>query len=242
MSTPGSLAPPPPPSPPPSSSGSFDLMKALRVLFDDPDWVKKTLFGSLFVLLGFVFIGIFWSMGYIVRVIRNTARGDAQPLPDWDDLGGIFQDGLAPVGAMLAYVLGICVVIGVMLGCVFGLAAAGGSSDAAEAMGALGVLAINLLSLVLYLAMLVFLPAALTRLVLQDRFAAAFEFGEIFDYIKRNAGNYLLAILAYFIASMISQFGVLLLCIGLLPAAFWATIVLGWGLGEAARLDPGAGR
>lgn len=213
-------------------------MKALRVLFDDPDWVKKTLFGSLFVLLGALFVGVFWTMGYIAQVIRNTARGDASPLPDWDDLGGIFQDGLALVGAMLVYVFGVLIVVGVLLGCVFGLAAVGGSSDAAEAMGALGVLLVNLLSFALYAVMLLFLPAVITRVALEDRFSAAFEFGAIFDYIKRNAGNYLLAVLAYFIASMISQFGILLLCIGIFPAAFWALVVLAWSLGEAARLDP----
>jgi hypothetical protein len=87
--------------------------------------------------------------------------------------------------------------------------------------------------------MMLFVPAAFTRMVLQERFSAAFEFGEIFAYIKRNAGNYLLAVLAYFIASMISQFGILLLCIGIFPAAFWSYVVLAWSLGEAARLDPG---
>jgi hypothetical protein len=164
------------------------------------------------------------------------------PLPEWDDLGGIFQDGLAPVGAYLCYGLVATLVPG-SIGCVIGLAAGGlgsaGSSEAGEAAVALGLVAFYGLALLVGLAMMLFVPAAFTRMVLQERFSAAFEFGEIFAYIKRNAGNYLLAVLAYFIASMISQFGILLLCIGIFPAAFWSYVVLAWSLGEAARLDPG---
>jgi hypothetical protein len=217
-------------------------MRALRILFDDPDWVKKTLFGSLFVLLAGLLIGIFFVAGYGVRLLRNAARGDAQPLPDWDDLGGIFQDGLAPVGAYFVYGLGAMLIPG-SVGCVVGLAAGGlgsmGSSEGGEAAAALGLVVFYMLAFVVGLALMVFFPAAFTRMVLQNRFSAVFEFGEIFAYIKRNAGNYLLAVLAYFIASMISQFGILLLCVGIFPAIFWSYVVLAWGLGEAARLDPG---
>jgi len=235
MSTPGSLAPPSPPS------ESFDLMRALRVLFDDPDWVKKTLFGSLFVAASVLVVGIFFLAGYGVRLLKNAARGDAQPLPDWDDLGGLFQDGLAPVGAYLVYGLGAALVPA-SVGCVVGLAAGALGSmgqEGGEAASLVGLLVFYVLMFVVGLAMMVFFPAAFTRMVLQERFSAIFEFGEIFAYIKRNAGNYLLAVLAYFIASMVSQFGILLLCVGILPAIFWSYVVLGWGLGEAARLDAG---
>jgi hypothetical protein len=229
------------PGPPPARSESFDLMRALRILFDDPDWVKKTLFGSLFVLLAMLFIGIFFLAGYGVRLLRNAARGDSQPLPEWDDLGGLFQDGLAPVGAYLVYALG-AMLVPASIGCVVGLAAGGlgsiGSSEAGETAAALGAVVFYLLMMVVGLAMLAFFPAAFTRMVLEDRFSAVFEFGEIFAYIKRNPGNYLLAVLAYFIASMISQFGILLLCVGIFPAVFWSYVVMAWGLGEAARLDP----
>ena len=41
--------------------------------------------------------------GYFVRLVRNVARGDERPLPEWDDLGGIFSDGLRAVAVYLAY-------------------------------------------------------------------------------------------------------------------------------------------
>jgi hypothetical protein len=215
-------------------------MRALRILFDDPDWVKKTLFGSLAVVASMLLIGVFFVAGYGVRLLRNAARGEAQPMPEWDDLGGIFQDGLAPVGAYLIFGLGAALVPA-SIGCVVGLVAGGlgsMSADAAQAASLIGVGISYILMFVFGLALMLFFPAAFTRMVLEDRFSAVFEFGEIVAYIKRNAANYLLAVLAYFIASMISQFGLLLLCVGIFPAAFWSFVVMAWGLGEAARLDP----
>lgn len=238
MSTPGAPAPPQPPP----AGGSFDLMRAFRILFDDPDWVKKTLIGGVFVLLSGVIIGVFFLAGYAARTLRNAARGDAQPLPDWEDMGGLFNDGLAPVGAGLVYGLGAALIPGSIL-CVVGLVVGGlgssGGGDGMEAIAALGIAVAYGLFFLFGLAVWVFFPAAFTKLVLEDRFSAIFEFSAIVDYIKRNAGNYLLAILAYLVANFVSSFGFLLLCVGIFPAIFWSYVVAAWSLGEAARLDPG---
>ena len=41
----------------------------------------------------------------------------------------------------------------------------------------------------------------------------------------------------FFVASFIAQFGLIVLCIGFFPAAFWSTTVFGYALGELARED-----
>src|SRR5262249_53873584 len=42
-------------------------------------------------------------------------------------------------------------------------------------------------------------------------------------FLRANAANYALAILAYFVASFASQLGLLFCCVGIFPAVFWAT-------------------
>jgi len=40
------------------------------------------------------------------------------------------------------------------------------------------------------------------------------------------------------VARFASQFGLLLCCVGVFPAAFWSSLVLGYALGETVRLNP----
>ena len=253
-----SMPPPPPPPPfrpapppplPPSPGGgasSFDFGQGLRFFFDDPDWQRKIAFGSLFVLLSFLLVGIPFLMGYCVRVIQRTARGEA-PLPDWDDLGGLFSDGLSATGVVLVYSLAVIVPVGCGMGLVIGgmSAAAGGSggaSDAAGAAAAMAMMAMYGLMFLIGLALFLFVPAALTRYALAGGdFGTAFQFGENVAFIKRNLVPYLLALLLYWVCSFVAQFGIILCCVGILPLTFWAYCVLGWGMGEVARMDPASG-
>jgi hypothetical protein len=228
----------------PQGGGSLDLGQGFKFFFEDPDWVKKILLGGLFTLLSSVFVGLFFIGGYFLRLVQRAARGEARPLPEWDDLGGIFQDGLKLVGVYLVYSLGAAL-IPLSIGCVIGLAGGGmsaltGSSrDSGLAEGALvvGVIVFYVLIALISLVLLIYLPAAFVRLALSGRFGAAFEFRENFGFIGRNLGNYALAILLYVVVTFVSQFGILLLCVGIFPGVFWSYCVLGWALGEVARRD-----
>jgi hypothetical protein len=82
-----------------------------------------------------------------------------------------------------------------------------------------------------------FLPAVLARAALLRRFREGFAWPEIFAFLRANTANYALAILAYFVASFASQLGVLLCCVGIFPAVFWAYLILAYGLGDALRLQ-----
>jgi hypothetical protein len=67
-----------------------------------------------------------------------------------------------------------------------------------------------------------------------DGFAAR----EVLGFIRANVGNYLIALVIYLLASFLSQFGILLCCVGIFPAAFWSYMVLAVALGQAVRLSP----
>jgi len=232
----------------PASPPTLDFGKCFGFTFQDPDWIKKVLIGAVFSLLSAILVGIFFVAGYWTRVLRRVAAGDPRPLPEWDDLGAIFGDGVKVALAGLTY--GLIVFLGVAsLGCLAGFFFAGAgavgehSREAGEAMatlGGLGALGLYLIFLVLALALHVYLPAVLVHVVLRDDYKAAFDFRSHIAFIRANALNYLLALLFYLVASFAAQFGVLLCCVGVFPAAFWAYLVLAYALGETVRLNPGS--
>src|SRR6266545_6822596 len=98
-------APPPPPPPPPARPGSvaFDFIRPFAFVFEDPRWLPKVLIGGLFVLASFVLIGAFFLFGYIAKLVRNVIAGVQHPLPEWDDLGEYFGEGLLLFVVALIY-------------------------------------------------------------------------------------------------------------------------------------------
>ena len=228
-------APPPPPPPPVSGKPAFDFGRPFTYVFEDPDWVSKILIGGLFFLASIFIIPIFFVFGYMARLARNVIAGVAKPLPTWDDLGEYFGEGARLFGVMLAYTLPIvAVAIAVIIpgalidhvddefarnvgGCIFGI--------------------VWCVLIVGSFAIMFFLPAAMLLTVREQRFGAAFEFGEIWDFIKKNIGNYLLAIVIYLVARFVAGFGFFLLCIGIIFTEFWAFCVTTYAFAEAYRLS-----
>jgi len=224
---------------------SFDALRAFTFVGEDPDWIKKLLIGGLFGLLSMVIVGSFFLGGYFLRMIRRVARGEARPLPEWDDLGQMFWDGLRLAGLYLAY-LGPLILIFVAGSCLVGLLGGGlaglsrhseGGSEAVGQLVGLGFMGFYGLSMLYMLLMAVFFPSALIRFALLERWASGFEFGELVGFIRRNLGGYLLALLLYIVASLSVYVGILFCCVGMFVASFWAQCVLGWALGEVVRRD-----
>ena len=236
---------PAPPPPPPPSRPTLDFPRGLRFTFEDPDWIKKVLIGSGMALLAVFIIGSIWLMGYFVRVVQRAARGEERPLPEWDDWGGMLGDGLKVFGIYLCYLVGALlpfIAIFVVLVVVVGAAGtARGGREVSDALG--GVMGLGFVGLygVLWLvmiALMIYLPAAMTRFAMTGRFGAGFEVMENLAFIRRNLVNYALTLVLYLVVSFLAQFGIVLCCVGVLPLSFWAMCVLAWALGETVRLDP----
>ena len=231
---------------PPPPSDTLDFGRCFTFITEDPDWLTKVLAGGLFTLLSVVLVGIPFLLGYWGRTLRNVAAGQPRPLPEWDDLGGIFSDGLRLLGVYLVYTLGLTMGIAA-LSCVFVaplvvLGNAGNLDDGpgalVGALGGLGTLLFGAVMVIVGLAALVYLPAAMARAALRESFAEGFAWREVTAFIQANLGNYALALVAYILASFLSQFGVILCCVGIFPAAFWSYEILAYGLGETVRLNP----
>jgi hypothetical protein len=226
--------PPPPPAPPAPAAAGFDFGKPFTYVFDDPRWLQKILIGGLFTLAAFLLIGWFFVLGYLARVARNIIDGLESPLPEWDDLGGYFNEGARLIGVTLCYTIpiaGIC-----MFFIVPAILSDASDNDAVQAITGGFATCLSCLIVPLILAIVFFLPASLLFAVVERRFGAAFEFGRIWPFIKANIGNYLLAIVIAFIARILGGLGIFLLCVGVIFTAFWSLLVLTHGFAQVYRL------
>jgi hypothetical protein len=224
-------------------TGSVDFGRSFTLVTEDPEWVKKILIGGVFTLACALLVGVPFVLGYFSRTLRNVVDGQPRPLPEWDDLGGLFNEGLRLTAVYLVYALGVVAVLAA-LGCVVMLpvmALSGGgrsSSDALGILGGLGLVGLWGLVMLASLTLAIYLPAALARSALRGTVADGFATGEILGFIRANLGNYLISLVIYLLASFLSQFGIILCCVGLFPAAFWAYMVLAVALGQTVRLSP----
>lgn len=187
----------------------------------DPRWKSKAAVGVLIAILGVMFFPLLWLIsGYGVSVMRRAIReGDTTTLPDWDDLGGMFIDGLKHSLISLVYTLPFTLIFGCMIA-MFMLTFVGApalmfsdSGGAVEAFAGLGVwlgitvgfAAFGLASL--FAIPLVFLSmVALSRSVAHNRLGAAFEFPEVMKLARMGFGNYLLAVVMLYVALLAVNF------------------------------------
>ena len=221
---------------------NIDFGRAFTFVGEDPEWLKKLLIGGAFTFACALLVGIPFVLGYFSRTLRNVVAQASPTLPEWDDLSGLFEEGLRLTAVYLVYLLGVLVVLGVLVAVallpVLATSGSGRPSDALAAFSALGVFALYGILMLVSLALAVYLPAALARAALRGNVSDGFAWRENLEFIRVNLANYALTLVSYLIASFLGQFGILLCCVGVFPAAFWGYLVLASALGQTVRLSP----
>ncbi len=166
----------------------MDLGRGLGYMRQDPNWLVKTLLGSV---LGLVPILNFASIGYSMDVVRNVYHGRETPLPEWgEDFGQRLIRGFLALLIQLIYMLPL-----VLVACGWvALATAGTGAATADApQASVGLAGLCLVPLFFILAL--FLGAlalvAQTRYAISDDFAAALQVGEIVSEFRNNLGRWM---------------------------------------------------
>jgi len=239
--------PPPPPPPPDPLSGAvppsgaeppkpgFDFVKPFAFVFEDARWINKVLIGGIFQLLAMMLIGVPFLLGYLAKLVRNVIADVTLPLPEWDDLGEMFNEGLRLVGVAILYALPfIMLICMVMLPVIVVTAATQHGNHDYDPGGAIACVWCLIFPLGLVYGL--WIPAALMYAMIEQRFGAAFEFARIWRFISNNIGNYLLAIVVMFVARFASGFGFVLFCIGVIFTIFWAMCVSFYAFAQAWKL------
>ncbi len=232
----GVYTPPQPPPPQPPPTAGYDVLRPFVFVFNDPRWLSKVLIGGVFILLSAVAVGIPFLLGYVARMTRSIIAGDPQPLPEWDDLGEFFGEGLVLFAVGLIYMLPVSI-----LSILVAIPAAIVDATSQPAVHDVGAGIVTCASCVLSMLSFVItllLPAALLMVITTRRFGAAFEFGRVFAFISQNIGNYVMALVTELVAYVLSFAGLGLLCVGIFFTSFWGVLVTGYAFANTYRLAP----
>lgn len=218
----------------------IDVARSLTFFFEDPGWLPKLLVGSLFAFVSPALIGTVFMFGYAVALARHTMEDKSPPLPEWDDFQTMLTDGLKALAISAAHQLPLILLALLMLFALMGGVFIGRDAAATpEELAFVGIPALFggfIIVFVLSLALIVYVPAAFVRFVKTGRLGAAFDFSANFAFIRTYGSTYVLGLLAILLSGFIAQFGILLFCIGVFPAAFWSICVFGHVVGQLARL------
>jgi len=198
----------------------MDIGKAFTYIFDDESWITKILIGGILGIIPIVNCAVF---GYMVETLRNVAQGMERPLPEWSEFGGKFVKGLMVVIIGFIYAIPILLIMGCFMGLTFAL---GGGNGKGEDL--IGLLLFPLYCILgLYgLVLGILSPAILIKYAVTGDFASAFRFGEIFGLITGNLGNYIVALILAWVASIIASFGIIACGVGVLFTSFWGYLVM----------------
>jgi hypothetical protein len=170
--------------------GKMDIGEIVSdsIMYPSSDWKKVVTLGLLSVI-SFLIIPIFLVMGYGFRALKSSIAG-SEELPDYDEWGDMFVDGLKVFVVEFVYFLipSIIIFVGVWSS-ISALIFASSTVDPSAAlagvsMGLLGVTVI--IGIILAIAFGLIATIALANMAYNNsELGAAFRFGEILEIISQ---------------------------------------------------------
>ena len=210
----------------------MDIGRAFGYIFDDERWGNKVLAGGLLNLVPVLNLA---TLGYSLRALRNVAAGEARPLPAWDNLGDDLAKGLVAFAAYAIYALPLLL----MLAVTTTFSAVAGRLGAHE--GLRGMLwmcgtALSCLVATYTLLLAAWLPAATVRYAQVGALAAFFQFEEVWAFIARDPGGYVVALLASWLGALVALVVGSVFCfVGIAFTALAAGLVWAHLMGQLLR-------
>jgi hypothetical protein len=213
----------------------MQIEKSFRYQFEDAQWVSKLALGAVISLVPILNLAI---VGYMVGIIRNVANRAEQPLPNWDDLGDKFREGLILTAAGLVYVAPILILVCLPLTVLVASGAMSQSNNLrqlGQTLGGVGaaLLACVMAVLVLYsLALSIVRPLIMVIFSREGTFASCFRLCEIARIIQFRPGPFFVTWIAVILATVVIGLivGFLNLVLGWIPCLGWIVgIVLAVG-------------
>jgi hypothetical protein len=216
----------------------MDIMRAFTYVFDDRDWVNKTLITTIITALSLLLtpliIGLLgWAalFGYQIELIRNIRLGSRSPLPNWDDFNRYMSSGFNVLTAVIVYNLP-----NLILGCISTIVSGNLSGGFIGSTLSLGLACCLFPILLIYnLIMLPMLALAMGRYAETPSLNVFFEFTFLFEAVRNSLDKVIqwwLAIIAANIVFVIF----LVTVIGWLAIAALLIPVYGMLVGQLALL------
>lgn len=219
------------------------LQEGLSYPTKGEEWIGRTTIGGLLLYFGVLILPFLQYLGYLVRVIGSTARGEETP-PDFDDWLGLTGVGLRVAVVSFVYVVVPNVVLFVGAFVVFGAIGGGllrGTPGGRVFVtgGIVTVLFGLFVFAVVEFAISYLLPAAVINLAVEGSTTAAFSFGSVAAIAF--TWEYFLAMLQPIVVGfVVGVLGSTVVGTVLLPAiAFWGGVANARMFGIAYRKTHG---
>lgn len=207
----------------------MDYGKSFTYIFEDEKWVSKFLVGVLITLVPIV---NFATYGYMIQLLKNVRDGEEYPMPEWDEFGKFFVDGLKFLAGFLVYMIPVFLLSFIIMVFAIAMDATGSSGDA---FGVAMMLVSCLTMLFVFLPMLLY-PALYIQYAKDDQISDMFKFSEMWDLFKADSANYIIVLLMIiFILGFIASFGMLLCFVGIFFTAWWAQLASAHMMGQLAQ-------
>ena len=198
----------------------MDLGTAVTFVKDDERWLGKLLIAAVIVFFSFLLIPIPFLAGYSLAVSRNVMNGDPEPLPEWDDWGKLFMDGLYVMIAQFVYTLPFWILACIGFGVTIGFTGLGEINEEAAVAGALATFGVvGCLVLILWIALIFISPAIYIQYVRTDEFGACFRFGEVFGIARTYLGDILITVVFALVVGLV--IGVASSILSIIPCLGW---------------------
>ncbi|HWS24001.1 MAG TPA: DUF4013 domain-containing protein [Anaerolineales bacterium] len=192
--------------------------KAISFIFDDPDWWKKLLIGSVIILIPI--IGWFVLLGWRLEIIKRVAQEHHEPLPSFDDFGDYLTRGFNSFLVQIVFkspiILFFIVAFFLFLVPFF---PNGNVTD--ETLGILVLFLIGgaIIALPIDFILALFERSAQIELAVKGKLSSSFALTEVYALVKSSWVQLVLALIAIFLAGMIiHSLGSVLLIVGTLLA------------------------
>ncbi len=220
----------------------MDIGRAITFVFDDEEWITKLAIGAALLLASVIpLVNIFTALviaGYSLRLLRQVANGNDLPLPNWDDWGDDWIRGAKLVVAAVVYALPALLLSGI--GALIGFIGSEMGNDGAAVVGLCNV-GVSCLSSLWGILVALFFPGAMINFATKgEELGAFFRFSEIWDMIRSNLGDYVVAVIIGVLAEVVASFGLILCVIGVFVTGFWSTLVQSHLYGQVAAQAAGA--
>ncbi len=172
----------------------LDLKENIVFPFSDPSWIAKTLIAAACQLLLLPMPAV---MGYQLAIIRQTANGEDDKLPEFNNFGALWMSGLMVSLVVLAlFGIPMVLVTGMTIGGAIAFGENSGGAIALVAMLALGLVCLG--SMVLAFLM----PAMLLRYAMTGQVSSFLDFSTAIGDIKVGFVDYLVIVLFPMVASL----------------------------------------
>ena len=209
---------------------NMDISRSLRFPSLNPNWLPSLIIWML-LMMGIVTTPL--AIGYLVRVVRNVARGN-EFLPSYADKSQLYKDGLRCMAAGFILVLPFIAAIVVNEFCLGMLQS--GDNSAVTLLAMVGQTVLGKILQSVYLGVVVFItPLAMMCVAYSPNWYAGFDFGLMRRLVKNNLFDYAFTVLVAYAVSSLSGFGFFVFFVGILISVPYASFCIAHMYGTFLR-------